>query len=79
MSRPPLPPLSSPLFDKPMSGLLLKSRPELSSPLRTRLKGNVLPPSLNGDSEEDKGNKGYASQKGLRHKIVFGSEDEDED
>ena len=32
-------------------------------------------PTLHGDLEEDKGNKGYASQKGLRHKSLFESED----
>ncbi|XP_015754289.1 PREDICTED: alpha-latrocrustotoxin-Lt1a-like isoform X4 [Acropora digitifera] len=72
--QPTLPTLSSPLLGKPRSGLLLKNRPELSSALRKRRMDYVLSPTLYGDLEED---TGYASQRVLPHKIVFGSEDED--
>ena len=58
---------------------MLKNRPELPSALRKPRMGYVSPPTLYSDLEEDKGNKGYASQRDLRYKIVFGSEDEDED
>ena len=70
------PTLSPPRLCKPRSVVMLKNRPNLPLAPRKRRMGYVSPPTLYGNLEED---KGYASQEGLRHKIVFGSKDEDED
>ena len=79
MNKPTRSTLSSPLLGKLRSGLLLKKRSESSSAVKKRLIARDSLPSLYGDLEEDKGNKGYESQKSFRHQIVIESEDEDED
>ena len=78
MSQPTRSSLSSPHHVKLRSGLPLKNRLELSSALRKPRIGYVSSSTSYGDLEEDKRNKGYASQKSLRHKIVTESEDEDD-